>query len=124
MFEENELDRCLMGIIKSCLRYCYALEDVTILLRATASEETDTESEDGKTPFNKKKMRADWGRKVVLDALRWLPRKCKLTFVGATSEWIETALEKHEQYRHSLDNVGLHHLLQNCSSENQETRIR
>jgi hypothetical protein len=97
----------LPPIFKGCLRYWSALEDVTILLRPTTSEENRGDSEEEDIPLDEKLIIARCEKKELLEALRWLPKKCRVEFAGALKESVQNAIQEHEQSRKALDNVGL-----------------
>lgn len=97
----------LPPIFKGCLRYWSALEDVTILLRPTTSEENRGDSEEEDVPLDEKLIIERCEKKELLGALRWLPKKCRVEFAGAIKESVQNAIQEHEQSKKALDNVGL-----------------
>lgn len=105
--KNDDLANCLTTIVKDGLRYCFALEDLTMLLPPTFPEEIGENSEEEHTLSYYERRKAEGEKIIVLNALRWLPKKCKVELVGATSKSVRIAIEEHEQSRSALNNVGL-----------------
>ena len=102
------MPKWLTPIFEGGFRYWSGLEVVTLLLPASFSEEYRGAEED--IPLHERLIVARCQKPQMLARLRWLPKKCRVEFVGAVQESLQTAIQEHEQYRWAQDDVALHHL--------------